>query len=84
MPSPQPKPLATEQGKQAAIEALHVRRARNKNIKRINNADLPAGAPMYFYCETCGEPMVYPENYITREYKCEQCRAILRQGWPLD
>ena len=85
MPSPAPKPLATEQGKDAAIAALKARRERNKNQKRINNADLPAGAPMYFYCDSCGESMMFPENYTPpRERHCEQCRAMQRHGWPLD
>jgi transcription initiation factor IIE alpha subunit len=83
MPSPA-TPLATEQGKEAAIAALKARREASKNTRRINNADLPAGYPMYFYCESCGFTMTYPENYTTRESKCDQCRAMLRHGWPLD
>ncbi|KKM61094.1 hypothetical protein LCGC14_1535210 [marine sediment metagenome] len=75
--------LATIKGKEFALETLAERRERNKGIKRINNSDLPAGAPMYFYCITCGGTSdVLPENYLAPPKKlCNECNALKDLGW---
>ena len=43
------------------------RKEKYKGIERINNALLPAGSPMTYYCEECGAPIVLPE--------CHRCPA---------
>jgi hypothetical protein len=48
---------------------------------KFNNADLPAGSPMYFYCTECGELAdVMPEDYdgIHQRLKrvCDACRRL--------
>lgn len=73
--------MKTEQGKQKALEALADRRKRNADIKRIDNASLPAGSPMYFYCVTCGEEMSVPEGYTSRSKTCGECSALKDLGW---
>ena len=72
---------ATTSGKTAALEALANRRRKNKDIKRVNNARLPAGSPMYFYCITCREEMVEPEGYLSRSQTCSECSALKELGW---
>jgi hypothetical protein len=42
----------------------------------IDNASLPAGSPMYYYCKSCGhQTAVLPENwYLTPPPKfCDWC-----------
>ena len=39
-------------GRSAAVAALNERRENKPN--KIDNASLPAGAPMYYYCISCG------------------------------
>lgn len=73
--------MITEQGKEVALRALIVRRETNKGIKRVNNASLPAGSPMYFYCITCGLVMVEPEGYLSRSKTCSECGALKELGW---
>jgi uncharacterized OB-fold protein len=77
------KHLATEKGREFAQQALKKRREENKNKKRINNAALPAGSPMYFYCISCGDlAATLPENYITPPRKlCDECQALKDLGW---
>lgn len=73
--------LSTEKGKKFAIEALKKRREKNKGKKRVDNESLYAGSPMYFYCITCGEEFIVPENYITRSDFCVECQALKDAGW---
>lgn len=72
---------ATSQGKEAALKALADRRANPP--KQIDNSSLPAGAPMYFYCISCGhESDVKPELYTDRPAKlCTECQALKTLGW---
>jgi hypothetical protein len=37
--------------------------AANAKIKRVNNAALYAGEPMYYYCRACGAEMIEPETH---------------------
>jgi hypothetical protein len=71
----------SEQGKEVALAALAERRA-NKPEK-IDNASLPAGSEMYFYCKACGHLSdIKPESYITAVKKlCKECQALKDLGW---
>jgi len=75
--------LATEKGKEFALEALRNRREENAQKKKINNADLPAGAPMYFYCKSCDALAdTKPELYTDTPKKlCDECQALKDLGW---
>lgn len=71
----------TVQGKKVALEDLKIRRS-NKP-EQFNNSRLPAGAPMYWYCEGCGHLSdILPESYITTPKKlCKECKALKECGW---
>jgi hypothetical protein len=78
--------LATTKGKEFALKALAERRVENATKERINNADLWAGSPMYFYCKSCGgQSDVLPESYIpgpNRPKKlCDECQALKDLDW---
>lgn len=77
------KSLATTQGKEVALSALHKRREENKKKKKINNASLPAGSPMYFYCIACdGLAEVCSEGYTHSPKRlCDECQALKDLGW---
>lgn len=45
---------------------------------RKDNASLPAGSPMYYYCERCGAEMVLPELHVEPAPKlCADCQKGL-------
>lgn len=73
--------MHTEEGKEAALKALEERR-QNKP-RRIDNASLHAGSPMYFYCYTCGYTSdVLPEGFRgTPSHICNECAALKTAGW---
>ena len=74
--------FATEQGREAALEALEKRRA-HPPVK-LDNASLPAGSPMYYYCRACGHLAdTKPENwFLTLPKKlCPECQALQDLGW---
>jgi len=48
-----PPPREVNKGKEAALKTLEERRANPP--EQINNASLPAGSSMYFYCISCGQ-----------------------------
>jgi hypothetical protein len=75
--------LATEQGKDYALEQLKIRREINATGERIDNSSLPAGSLMYFYCQTCGDLAdTKPESYFTPPRRfCNECQALLDLGW---
>lgn len=74
-------PLATIQGKAAALKALAERRKQNKTRERVDNGRGYAGDPMHFDCITCGGDIMVPENYIERPKLCRECEALKRAGW---
>jgi hypothetical protein len=78
-----PKTLATEQGKEFALEALRQRREQSAKEKKIDNASLYAGSQMYFYCKSCGcLADKLPENYICLpKALCDECQALKDLGW---
>ncbi|NTU99307.1 hypothetical protein HGA64_04890 [Candidatus Falkowbacteria bacterium] len=73
--------LTTSQEKELALEQLRLRQEQNKGKKRINNMMLPAGSPMYYYCESCGEEMVLGELHIcAAPTHCKECKALKEAG----
>ncbi len=76
-----PEQLATTNGKEFALKVLEERR-KNKP-KKVDNAALYAGSPMYFYCGSCGhESDVLPESYTcTPKRLCGECKALKELGW---
>lgn len=72
---------ATEQGKEYALAKLKERR--DNRPEKIRDEELPAGAPMHFYCISCGWLAgTLPESYITAPPKmCAECRALQELGW---
>jgi hypothetical protein len=50
--------------------------------KQVNNASLPAGSPMYFYCKHCGvHTATLPEDYLsTPKRVCDECQALVNEG----
>jgi hypothetical protein len=72
---------ATAQGKEFALEALNQRRKENKKRKRVDNSDLPVGAPMHFDCIGCGANISVSENYTSRPKLCPECQALKDLGW---
>lgn len=73
--------LATTDGRDTALQALRERR--ENKPEQINNARLPPGAPMYFYCISCGHLSdTLPESYTTAPKKlCDECLAMKELGW---
>lgn len=65
-----------------AQENFRKRRTKNASRTRINNASLPAGSPMYFYCRHClAHTDARPELYVTQPVTiCEPCKALERLG----
>jgi len=53
LPDPKPKEEAMTPPKDPRLTALEARREANAG-QQVDNARLPAGANMYYYCETCG------------------------------
>jgi hypothetical protein len=74
-------PLATTEGKAVALKMLEARRLANKSRPRIDNSSLPAGAPMYFDCISCGDEICVPELWTTRPELCRDCTAMKKLGW---
>lgn len=71
----------TEQGREVALAKLAERRA--DPPERVDNASMPAGAPMYFYCIACGHLSdTKPESYVTPVRKlCGECAALQALDW---
>ena len=68
--------------KAAAFQAFVDRRAANKGRPRIDNSELPAGSPMYFYCAPCGGEIEVEEDYIPPRPKyCTECQQLETKGW---
>lgn len=75
------KSLATEKGKNEALK--QVKERRKTAPEKINNASLPAGSPMTFYCRTCGHISdMLPECYVNPPRRlCQECQAMKDAGW---
>jgi hypothetical protein len=63
------------------MQALDDRRANQP--EQIDNASLPAGSDMYYYCASCGHvSCVLPETWTTGHKKlCDECQAMKDEGW---
>jgi len=73
--------LLTEQGRAVALEGLQRRRAANRDKQRIDNASLPAGSPMVYYCLGCGHDIWVSEGWLHKPSLCEECSALVELGW---
>ena len=72
----------TEAGARDYLEALAERQA--KGIKdQINNSDLHAGSPMYYYCDMCPDlAHAVPETYFGKIKKyCPACQEMVDKGY---
>jgi len=69
--------------KATAIKQFAQRWQYAAEITKIDNAELPAGSPMYFYCRHCGVPTeVLPEDYqFPPTTVCSQCKGLKSEGW---
>lgn len=66
--------------KEKALIALQERQANPP--KKINNWDLYAGSPMYFYCKICDGEIVLPESFTCAVPKlCTECDFLKEMGW---
>lgn len=76
----EPKPVPTMTN---ALNQFARRRLYAAQIEKIDNAELPAGSPMYFYCRQCGIPTeVLPEDYVfPPTSECSQCQGLKNEGW---
>lgn len=68
--------------KDPRLDELQTRRESNVG-KQVNNVNLPAGAPLYYYCAACGTHVATkPETW----YKdpppkyCTDCQDLLDDG----
>ncbi|MFH0819515.1 MAG: hypothetical protein V1892_00620 [bacterium] len=75
--------LATQKGKKYALKKLKKRRAQAKKEGQIDDSTLPVGAPMHYYCESCGLIAdVLPEAHIgSPKELCDECQALKDLGW---
>lgn len=64
-----------------AMEQYRLRKKANKG-KRIDNATLHAGSPMYFFCRFCDEPTeTLPESYTSVPVTvCRPCEILRDHG----
>ena len=70
---------------QELLQQRDERRERNKDIKRVNNGDLYAGSPMYYYCRDCGEEMKLPEgHWEAAPTYCGGCKRLLKASIELE
>lgn len=69
--------------KEIALVKVAERKKRNAP-KKIDNARLPAGSPMYYYCRACDALVATkPENWYRNpppKY-CEDCKPLKELGW---
>ena len=62
------------------------RKRQNAKLPRVNNATLPAGSPMFYYCRLCGAEMTRPEDDVEPAPKfCPDCisEGRARDEWNL-
>ena len=68
------------------LEALEQRRVDNIG-EQIDNASLPAGSPMFYYCRCCGlHVATLPESWYEKPppKACAECAALLTDGIEID
>lgn len=64
------------------VENFVHRYKENHGKTRINNADLVAGSPMYYYCHACGvHTATLPETHWTVPSKyCDDCEELRKEA----
>lgn len=70
--------------REARLAELEARRTQSMLIGQINNSELYAGSPMYYYCIYCGvQTDVKPETWFLHPPKevCDDCNSLIRLGW---
>ena len=70
-----------------ALEQLAARCAASQAQEKIQNQDLEAGQPMYFYCRSCGflSDVKQEDWFLTPPRKiCGECQGMLVRGWIKD
>lgn len=72
--------MTTQTTRDSALQGLEKRRFGALQTKQINNADLYAGSPMYFYCKLCnGLAATLPESYTERPPRyCRECDVDMK------
>ena len=66
--------------KEKALIALQERQANPPT--KINNWELYAGSPMYYYCKICDGEIVLPESFTCAVPKlCNECDFLKEMGW---
>ena len=75
--------LGSEEWRSVALKKLAVRAERAKKEKKVNNAYLYAGSPMYYYCRICGvQTDVLPESHVERPKRyCDDCEELRAAGF---
>lgn len=66
-----------------AMDQYNKRKAENAAKKKIDNASLYAGSPMYYYCRGCGEhtQTLSEGDYYTKIAKyCNPCQILNDHG----
>lgn len=69
--------------KEIALVKVAERKKRNAP-KKIDNARLPAGSPMYYYCHGCDTLLVVkPEDWVDDPPPklCGECASLKERGW---
>ncbi|MFA6131588.1 MAG: hypothetical protein WC702_00770 [Patescibacteria group bacterium] len=69
--------------KARALAHLLSRRETNKGRAQKDNSGRRVGSPMYFYCESCGQEIVVPEEHFNspRPRLCRKCKIMKNRGW---
>lgn len=66
------------------VQKFLKRKEENSKKKRVNNASLRAGSPMYYYCKYCGAEDIKPECFNPRtdpiKDPCDACRELIEKG----
>lgn len=64
-----------------AMEQYEKRKKENEG-KQIDNASLPAGSPMYYYCKFCGEhtETLAESHWSAPKTTCDPCNALHIHG----
>lgn len=68
---------------QTMLAGLKRRQAAAEQRGQVDNAQLPAGSPIIFYCKMCGlETARLPESYLYPPApNCEPCEAMVARGY---
>lgn len=64
------------------VENFVRRYKENQSKPRINNSDLVAGSPMYYYCRACGvHTVTLPETHWSAPPRyCDDCEELRKEA----